>query len=170
MIFLTAGGDAKPSKLTLRGNATLPVPFNALSPDTDGVRVSLLGNLFGNIVDDRIPSSVVTGAWELASSGKKWTFKGVSDAGSSVYESSWLVQVTDRSNKGPNAVGVKVKQTGGFYHFMHENEAPSDIPPKVRIVFGSDADGSNGICGERAFAPDGCRTNFDASVDSFRCR
>ena len=139
---MTRGGDAKVSKLRMRGNVTLPVSFAALSPDVDGLRVSVLGNLFGSIVDDRIPSAGVTGAWALSSSGTKWTFKGESDEDSSVFSGSWVVQVTDRSKKAPNMVAVRVKHTGGLYRFARSDVPPSDMPPVLRILFGSDEEGS----------------------------
>jgi hypothetical protein len=168
-IYVTSGGDAKVSKLRVSGRAALSIPFTALAPDVDGLRVSVLGNIFGNIVDDRLPSAGVTGAWELSSSATKWTFKGESDEDSSVDEGSWVVQVVDRSKQAPNLVAVKVKHTGGSYRFDRDNVPPHDVPPIVRILFGSDADGSAGICGERAFSPDGCRTIL-GGIDSFRCR
>jgi hypothetical protein len=166
-VYVTSGTDVKPATFRIVAETTLPVPFSAIDPAADGVRVALVSATHGDIVDARIAdATAAAGAWKL-SGAKTWRFKGETDSSSSVGSGAWTITVKDRSAQAPGRVRVAAKHTGGDYYPIVEDAF--DLPPRLVVNLGDESELESDRCGEALFVLDRCSWR-DTSYPSFRCR
>jgi hypothetical protein len=110
--------------------------------DVTGASFELQSDTFGDLVAEIDALPIL---WSRSGNGRRWRYRfGATTAQS--------IKIVDRPRL-PNELRINLvdRRAPGLLAF-------GDAPPLARMVFGDETAALGGLCGERVFAPEDCKT------------
>ncbi len=156
--------DSGLTKMSFSGDVTIPGGFSSIDPASAPTRI-VVGSQAGEIIDVVLPGGP---PWSLNGPGTSWKYK---DKTLAPIDGVTSIKITDRSAKEIDQVRFKVKAKGSRKFSIHVQYPliPADVPPTATIVFGDDAAGAAGRCGETDFNAGDCKFS-DTLVRRLSCK
>ncbi|HET9062073.1 MAG TPA: hypothetical protein VFO62_02185, partial [Candidatus Binatia bacterium] len=145
--------SANPLRIKARGDLVVPLPWIAVDPSGNGVRIVADHLLEAPRFDREVPGGL---GWTTSADGKKWRYRDKTGSADAVT----AVLVRDLSAKTPGLVRWSIKAEGGA------TTLPSPAAVRLTAIVGG-----AGECGEVVFAdPAGAKPRCTGSSERISCR
>lgn len=160
LMFTKVNNETLPGNDSMRINAEFVSAFH--TPIADGVRILVTSHDGSTRVDQTLPPSIYAGrgtrGWKSSANGFTWNY--IDNTGSPLSGITRMKIVYKAINAH---VRVSVSGTRWTYPVV-----AADVPLKVDIVLGGQAEAEQGRCGESAFSASSC--NFNSKGTTLTCR